>query len=137
MFMEFVGNDGYWYRLIVPKQCRSKCWMHGVRCQGVQGHDGFCWAYSPSGDLEQWASESKKGRALARKTKIAGSSTPAGHASWIHPKDMAKKYFRHGAKSVKTSRKASRDPFDEMPKGTLKKLEKRAKQAAKIDLSKL
>lgn len=111
--MLMVAINGYWHKIVVPKQCKSKDFFGGTRCQGKEGHDGFCWAYSPVGDLHQWTSDGKKGRALAKKTGIGGSQTPAGHKNYIHPKDKYKEYFRQGTEYVKTNKKVKHDPWDD------------------------
>ncbi len=60
------------------------------RCQGVRGHEGMHWRYTPSGWLIQWPYK----KDIKGKFGIAHSLIPPDHKRYIHPKDMAEKYFR-------------------------------------------
>lgn len=69
--------------MIRKKQCRSKHFAGGKRCQGVLGHKEHHWYYSLTGGLWQW--RDRKG---LKPYDWASSYTPPDHHNYIHPKDM-------------------------------------------------
>lgn len=83
----YYGNSkGRWLRREWKRQCSAKVFFYG-RCQGVKGHEGVHWRYSPSGDF-QWDDND-------RDPKHDGccGSAPAGHKSYVSPAKMRNKYY--------------------------------------------
>jgi hypothetical protein len=64
--------------------------MKKLDCQGVAGHEGAHWAYSPLGELIQW--KNKKDKDPLWK-KIACSWIPPDSKTYIHPKVMYKQSY--------------------------------------------
>lgn len=93
------GENGPYYKIIPAKRCLSE--LRGRQCQGVKGHDGWCWFYSGSGWLERWP----RTRAEQRKTRVGHESIPPGHERYVHPKDMMKDSFLNNYKRVQLKRK--------------------------------
>ena len=82
----YYGNGkGHWIRREWKPQCAAKVFFYG-RCQGVKGHKGVHWRYSPSGSFE-WDDNDKD----PKRDGCAGS-TPPGHADYVSPVKMQKHY---------------------------------------------
>ena len=76
------NGKGGWWRTEFAVQCKESVFILG-ECQGVKGHDGECWAYSPHGNL-------------LRSGPSGTGSTPPGHDSYISPEVMQEHYYmRH------------------------------------------
>ncbi len=74
-------ENGAWHQQVNAGQCPEEFWVFDHRCQRVEGHDGSCWSYSPWGSFtEFW----KNGGA---------TSTPPGHAKWVHPTTREDEYY--------------------------------------------
>lgn len=81
----YGDGKGNWTKRTWAEQCDHKL-TFGPQCQGVLGHTGNHWAYSPDGSyvydvpgkLEEW--------------EVAGGSTPPGHKEWVNPIDKRGDY---------------------------------------------
>jgi hypothetical protein len=97
-------EEGPVWKIILAARCQSKGGMlsDDKQCCGVKGHSGLHWRYLEDGSLEQWPN--KNG---LKPWDMAYSTTPPGHADYIHPKDKATEYYMHHNRSVqiKTRRK--------------------------------
>lgn len=65
-------NNGKWWKTVWKPQCPEKIILWG-RCQGVKGHAGNHWNFSPCGSYNY------------AHAKGGGGSIPPGHKSWISP----------------------------------------------------
>lgn len=75
------STDGIlWWRTEFAEQCAAK-YVFGQKCQGVEGHEGECWAYDQKGHLIQW----EKGE--------GSTHTPPDHKSYIDPLTKNKEYY--------------------------------------------
>lgn len=66
------------------------------RCQGVKGHTGWHWYYSPDGWLIQWPYR----KDVKRGTDTCHSDTPPNHKHYIHPKDKWNDCHKAHAKTI-------------------------------------
>jgi hypothetical protein len=82
----YADGHGRWMRREWKSQCSSKVFIYG-RCQGVKGHKGVHWCYSPSGSFT-WDDND----ADPQHDGCAGS-TPPGHKDYVSPAKMQKHYF--------------------------------------------
>ncbi len=83
----YYGNGrSHWIRREWKPQCSEKVFFYG-RCQGVKGHQGVHWCYSPSGSF-QWSDNDDD-----PKHDGAAGSTPPGHKSYVAPVKMDKHYY--------------------------------------------
>jgi hypothetical protein len=80
----YTNGKGYWLRREWKLQCRADVFFSG-RCQGVKGHKGVHWRYSPSGDFEWSANETKIQDACA-------GSTPPDNDEYVQPITMQEHY---------------------------------------------
>lgn len=75
-----------WIRREWKPQCSSRVFLSG-RCQGVKGHKGVHWCYSPSGSFH-WDDN------LDDPTRDGcAGSTPPGHKTYVAPLRMQKHYY--------------------------------------------
>lgn len=81
----YTDGKGWWLRREWKPQCSSKVFLSG-RCQGVKGHAGVHWCYSPSGSF-QWHDNAED-----PKHDGCAGSTPPGHKSYVTPVRMQKHY---------------------------------------------
>ena len=81
----YTDAKGYWLRREWKPQCRSEVFLTD-RCQGVEGHKGVHWCYSPSGDF-QWGDNDDDPQ-----HEGAAGSTPPGHEDYVSPIDMQEHY---------------------------------------------
>jgi hypothetical protein len=82
----YSNGKGRWLRREWKPQCSSRVFLYG-RCQGVKGHKGVHWCYSPSGDF-QWDDNDDD----PKRDGCAGS-TPPDHKDYIAPGKMDNHYF--------------------------------------------
>ena len=82
----YTDGKGSWIRREWQPQCSAKVFFYG-RCQGVRGHRGVHWCYSPSGSF-QWADNADD-----PKHDGCAGSTPPGHKDYVSPAKMQKYYF--------------------------------------------
>jgi hypothetical protein len=82
----YSDGKGWWIRREWKHQCSSKIILSG-RCQGVKGHKGVHWCYSPSGSFE-WHDNVED-----PKHDGCAGSTPPGHKTYVSPGKMQKHYF--------------------------------------------
>ena len=82
----YTNGKGSWLRREWKPQCPAKVFIYG-RCQGVKGHRGVHWCYSPSGDF-QWDDNDDD-----PKHDGCAGSTPPGHKSYAPPLKMEKYYY--------------------------------------------
>lgn len=82
----YTNGNGWWLRREWKPQCSSRVFLSG-RCQGVKGHKGVHWCYSPSGSF-QWDDNDDD----PTHGGCAGS-TPPGHKEYLSPVRMQKHYF--------------------------------------------
>jgi hypothetical protein len=82
----YTDGKGHWLRREWKPQCSFKSILFG-RCQGVRGHKGVHWCYSPCGSF-RWADN-------VDDPKYNGyrGSTPPGHKDYVVPTKMQKHYF--------------------------------------------
>ena len=85
--MYYTNGKGYWLRREWKPQCPAKVFFYG-RCQGVKGHKGVHWCYSPSGSF-QWDREKDD----PQYEDAAAGSTPPGHKKYVSPLKMQKHYY--------------------------------------------
>lgn len=86
------GNDvpGTGRRYLPADRCKSE--RLGLRCVGVDGHDGRHWRYDELGWYSWWRND-----ATDEPDEIAGGRTPPGHARYVHPSDrFAETHVAHG-----------------------------------------
>jgi hypothetical protein len=76
----YTNGKGYWLRREWKLQCRAEVLIYG-RCQGVNGHEGVHWRYSPSGDFEWEANE-------VRSEDGCAGITPPDNDEYVPPIDM-------------------------------------------------
>src|SRR5262245_41084157 len=84
----YADGRGRWIRREWKRQCSARVFFYG-RCQGVKGHKGDHWCYSPSGDFEWYANADDPNP--EHKDAVAGS-TPPGNESYVSPVRMQKHY---------------------------------------------
>ena len=82
----YTDGKGWWLRREWKQQCTAKVFLSG-RCQGVKGHKGVHWCYSPSGDF-RWDDNEED-----PKHDGCAGMTPPGHKSYVSPAKMQKHYF--------------------------------------------
>lgn len=82
----YTNGKGRWLRREWKPQCPSKVFFYG-RCQGVKGHKGVHWGYSPCGSLH-WADNDDD-----RQQDGCAGSIPPGHKEYVSPVKMQKHYF--------------------------------------------
>lgn len=82
-----TDGKGHWLRREWKCQCPQKVFL-ARKCQGVEGHKGDHWCYSPCGTYN-W--EHQEGE-FEDDEGVAGSIPPE-HKSYISPKKMAKLYY--------------------------------------------
>src|SRR5260370_28163341 len=79
----YYGNGrSHWIRREWKPQCSEKVFFYG-RCQGVKGHQGVHWCYSPSRSF-QWSDNDDDPNHDG-----AAGSTPPGDKSYVAPVKMA------------------------------------------------
>lgn len=83
-------GPGRWLRRVWMPQCTARVFIYG-RCQGVKGHEGLHWRYSPSGDFD-WANNKSDPGSNPDGEGVAGS-TPPGHDDYVHPENMQDQYY--------------------------------------------
>lgn len=84
--MYWTDGKGNWHRRAWKRQCPCNVFLRG-RCQGVEGHKGVHWSYSPCGsfcydDNEEDLTENG-----------CSGSIPPDHKHYHKPQDMAKQYY--------------------------------------------
>lgn len=83
-----TDGKGHWIRREWKAQCPHKVFMSG-KCQGVEGHEGDHWCYSPWGTYN-WELQDQEN---IKDTDSVAGSCPPEHKSYISPKKMAKHYY--------------------------------------------
>jgi hypothetical protein len=83
-------GPGRWLRRVWNPQCTARVFIYG-RCQGVKGHKGLHWRYSPSGSYD-WANNENDPASNSSDDGVAGS-TPPGHEEYVHPETMQDHYY--------------------------------------------
>lgn len=101
---EHPEDIGPVWQFVRAKRCRDSDAWHG-ECCGVHGHKGPHWRYREDGTFEQWRRKDDKGRKL-KPWDWASRHTPPGHASYVHPQEMAEHYYMRHGKSVQVQPKA-------------------------------
>jgi hypothetical protein len=81
----YTDGKGYWLRRQWKPQCRSEVFLT-ARCQGIEGHKGVHWCYSPSGDF-QWDDNNNDPQHDG-----AAGSTPPGREDYVPPIEMQQHY---------------------------------------------
>ena len=83
-------SSNNWLKQEFADQCSEKIFIRG-ECQGIKGHQGHHWCYSPSGNY-CWSSEKKD----LKPHEAACGSTPPGHSDYINPVGKYDDYYlRH------------------------------------------
>jgi hypothetical protein len=90
--MYSTDGAGYWIKRVWKRQCPDEVFLHG-RCQGIEGHEGVHWCYSPCGSF-CW-SENENDPTIDKTDKRRGvaGSTPPGHEKYKNPIDMMDAYY--------------------------------------------
>lgn len=92
----YTNGKGYWLRREWKPQCAARVFLSS-RCQGVKGHKGVHWCYSPSGDFD-WDDNDDD----PHEDGCSGV-TPPGHKDYVSPVKMEKHhYMSHYADTVVT-----------------------------------
>jgi hypothetical protein len=89
MITYYEIRPGRWIRREWKRQCSARVFIYG-RCQGVKGHTGMHWRYSPSGDFD-WANNKDDPASNFQGDGVAGS-TPPGDDEYVHPEKMQEHY---------------------------------------------
>jgi hypothetical protein len=82
----YTDGNGFWLRRAWKPQCSTRVFIYG-RCQGVRGHRGAHWCYSPSGSFDWQDNDDDP------KHDGCAGSTPPGHKTYVSPLKMQKHYF--------------------------------------------
>ena len=82
----YTDGKGRWLRREWKHQCTARVFLSG-RCQGVKGHKGLHWCYSPSGDFD-WDDNDDD-----PKENGCSGSTPPGAEGYVSPVKMEKHYY--------------------------------------------
>lgn len=88
------SDDGKWYKLEYSiEQCEEKVFGCGLgqRCQGKKGHKGVHWFYALDGSYEWHDNDNDP---IKGQEGYSGT-IPPDHPTYVHPKDMADKHYRH------------------------------------------
>lgn len=94
----YTNGKGYWLRREWKPQCSARVFMSG-RCQGVKGHKGVHWCFSPSGDFD-WNDNDNDPQVDG-----GAGSTPPGHHEYSSPAKMQKYlYSNHYIDSTVTDK---------------------------------
>lgn len=79
-------GKGKWWKTVWQRQCPEGVFLAG-RCQGVEGHKGVHWRYSPCGSLRYVDNANDP-------SENGGSgSIPPGHKHYKPPAELQKLYF--------------------------------------------
>lgn len=95
----YSDGRGKWIRREWKPQCSSKVFIYG-RCQGVKGHKGVHWCYSPCGSFA-WADNDDD-----RQHDGCAGSTPPGHKDYVSPVKMQKHHYIGHYQDTKVTDKA-------------------------------
>lgn len=79
-FFYYKDRDGRWWRRRGAWRCCEEVMFIG-QCQGVLGHEGVHWGYSPSGDF------------CFGDPRGFDGQTPPGHPHYRNPEDMREFYY--------------------------------------------
>jgi hypothetical protein len=79
-------GEGHWVRREWVEQCPEKIFM-ADRCQGVKGHKGIHWCYTPDGSLA-WDDNDDD----PQENGCSGT-TPPDHENWISPRDKVEEHW--------------------------------------------
>ncbi len=99
--MYTTDGKGNWWRVEWAKQCSEEIILYG-RCQGVEGHKGDHWCYSPGGDYNH-SHNYAEGKLESH--EIAGGSCPPGHKSYTNPEKMQKYFYMSSHQKTKVTDK--------------------------------
>lgn len=84
--MFFTDGQGKWTRVEHAEQCPENSFlMH--ECQGIKGHKGVHWSFSPCGDFlycDNKEDPSEDG---------CSGTIPVGHKNYITPKEMRDNFY--------------------------------------------
>lgn len=84
-----TDGKGRWWKRTWCKRCTEEVFLFD-QCQGVSGHKGVHWSYSPSGSF-CW-SDNKEDPCEGHEKGSAGS-TPPDHFLYVSPRDMVENYY--------------------------------------------
>ena len=82
----YTDGKGYWLRREWKRQCPEEVFLTG-KCQGVEGHKGVHWCFSPDGSFHWEDNDADP------KHDGACGSIPPGHKKYRSPAQMAKQLF--------------------------------------------
>ncbi len=82
----YTDGKGSWLRREWKRQCPEQVFLT-AECQGVEGHQGVHWYFSPDGSFK-W-----KDNDADPKYNGCGGCTPPGHKEYRSPVQMAKHFF--------------------------------------------
>lgn len=108
----YSDGKGNWTKITWSKQCPEKT-IFG-KCQGVKGHKGDHWCYSPDGSYN-YAVQGK-----LKPHETAGGMIPPNNEKWISPVNMNDKFYMNFHENSKVT-----DPelISRLNKGEMKKNE--------------
>lgn len=105
-----TDGKGRWWKVQHRLQCPEKIVLYG-RCQGVEGHKGVHWSFSPNGsfcydDNDQYSSE-----------EGCAGITPPGHKEYRSPFEMEQHYYMTNSSCGEV---IDKDEIDRLERGDIK-----------------
>lgn len=81
-----TNGKGRWWKRVSAKRCVGEVFLHG-QCQGVKGHKGVHWSFSPAGNF-CWSDNEKDPQEGG-----CSGSTPPSHKDYKSPLEMDKHHY--------------------------------------------